>query len=204
MFHSVGLFLDDQYMLDVLPTGGGLSMTAMLRSSDGPSLNIPIQLPCSVLVDQSVPPVKSQSHLEARLQAAPTSSSTSSSCLSSLDHPLSAADLRKGGPSAFSCGSCDRQLVDLSSVVAQEDETAGSGFKNLPSEHWAEMVEVWMCHDDPAFTAGLAEKTKAGFWPDQSRVLVGNTYLLVHPDNASVYNCIPGSPSRSKVSVVSA
>ena len=189
MVHGVGIRLKHQY---TLRTESQQSNIAHLISAID-NLDIPINLPCHVVADQSVTMASSTLHLEARLAALPTSADCQAS---NLQHPLSASDLRAAKPSAFCCISCDRRLADLRNVLEEEAQASGSGFKNLPSEHWSEMMEVWMCHPDPSFTARVAAKSKSGFWPTQAQVLVGNSYLLVHADNLSMYNCMTGQVDK--------
>ncbi|ORY94885.1 HECT-like ubiquitin-conjugating enzyme-binding-domain-containing protein [Syncephalastrum racemosum] len=52
--------------------------------------------------------------------------------------------------------------------------------KDLPSEHWYELVECWICHETKP------EEHRARMQPigaRQDMILVGTTYLLLHPDN---------------------
>ena len=107
MVHGVGLLLDSQYVLEVSPAIRDSCRAATLRSLADPSSNTSIQLPCPVLPNQSISLVKSNLHLEARLRSAPTSLSTSSSSSNALDHPMSAADLRKDRSTSLNCASCD-------------------------------------------------------------------------------------------------
>ncbi|KAI8980486.1 HECT-like ubiquitin-conjugating enzyme-binding-domain-containing protein [Pilobolus umbonatus] len=52
--------------------------------------------------------------------------------------------------------------------------------KSLPSEHWYELVECWICHETKP------EEHKARMRPILARenlLLVGTTYFLLHPNN---------------------
>ncbi|KAI8642267.1 HECT-like ubiquitin-conjugating enzyme-binding-domain-containing protein [Parasitella parasitica] len=52
--------------------------------------------------------------------------------------------------------------------------------KDLPSEHWYELVECWICHETKP------EEHRARMKPILARphvLLVGTTYFLIHPDN---------------------
>ncbi|KAF7723912.1 hypothetical protein EC973_001535 [Apophysomyces ossiformis] len=54
--------------------------------------------------------------------------------------------------------------------------------KDLPSEHWYELVECWICHETKP------EEHRARMRPISARskaLLVGSTYFLVHPDDIS-------------------
>ncbi|WVW79954.1 hypothetical protein I302_101927 [Kwoniella bestiolae CBS 10118] len=152
---------------------------AIITSRKDPSVSIRISLPAPVEPGQSIIFVAQSLHLEAKLiaQSIPTST------ISLLPtYPLSAPDLRNIQAKALCCTSCDRELSTL--PFGNRD----AAYKDLPSEHWAEMMEVWMCHNDPSFTARLAERTKEGFWPQNGGVLVGGSYLLVGQERVKVRN----------------
>ena len=184
MLHGVGVSLKDELILSTdgtIQPGCGVT-EATVTSHRDPSLALRISLPTAVTVGQSVTFAQSDLHLEAKLSALPTAPSNAVNSLSSsLSHPLSATELRAIKPRSLCCTACDREVADMSRALRSEEQAEGSGFKDLPSEHWAEMLEVWMCHDDPAFTAQLSQRTNEGFWPSGETVLVGGSYLLVHP-----------------------
>lgn len=142
---------------------------AVVTSRSDPKVRITIELPTPVPLGQRVPFTNADGHVEARLAALPTASSALS-FNSAITHALSAPNLRQLAPRSLCCTHCDREIAEFPSDVQ---------FKDLPSEHWAEMLEVWMCHADPAFTAHIAKQTRDGFWPSTNTVLVGGSYLLV-------------------------
>lgn len=182
MLHGAGLSLKDDLQLETptTPRIGSETHEAIISSKKDPSSSIRIQLPTAVYPTQSIPFTHQDLHLEAKLAALSTSTSTTMSSLNtSVSHALSAADLRELQPKALCCAACDREVADLS---------LNNVYKDLPSEHWAEMMEVWMCHADPAFTARLAQRTKDGFWPSKGTVLVGGSYLLVDGSQAKKHN----------------
>jgi hypothetical protein len=148
--------------LEVTTPGG-----AVVTSRSDPKVRINIALPTPVPLGQRVPFAPADGHMEAKLAALPMSAA---SLNAHITHALSAPSLRQLAPRSLCCTSCDREIAEFPSDVA---------FKDLPSEHWAEMLEVWMCHADPAFTAHIAKQTKDGFWPTANTVLVGGSYLLV-------------------------
>ncbi|KAG0232920.1 hypothetical protein BGW42_007829 [Actinomortierella wolfii] len=47
---------------------------------------------------------------------------------------------------------------------------------DLPSEHWQELVECWMCHDEE----DIKELREGDLGAREGQVLVGATYLLIH------------------------
>ena len=83
-----------------------------------------------------------------------------------------------------------------SSVV---DDTVDFKIKDLPSEHWYELVECWICHETKP------EEHQARMRPILARpnlLLVGTTYFLIHPDNL-VKNAVQQDPiisARTNVS----
>lgn len=81
---------------------------------------------------------------------------------------LDAEQLRSRAPTSFICASCSLPLVHGSRIVRYDD---------LPSEHWAELVDVWMCHTDQALNAQVAKHAK-GLWPHSGQALVGGSYIL--------------------------
>ncbi|KAI0262536.1 HECT-like ubiquitin-conjugating enzyme-binding-domain-containing protein [Gloeopeniophorella convolvens] len=81
---------------------------------------------------------------------------------------LDAHQLRSHAPTSFICSSCSLPLVHGVRVARYDD---------LPSEHWAELVDAWMCHADQALNAQVARHGR-GFWPQSGQALVGGSYIL--------------------------
>ncbi|KAG8741948.1 hypothetical protein FRC10_002260 [Ceratobasidium sp. 414] len=83
---------------------------------------------------------------------------------------LDSEQLRACRPSSFVCASCSLPVVN--------GTTPGSTrYNDLPSEHWAELLDAWMCHPDQQVSAEIAKRAE-GFWPTSGEVLVGGGYLL--------------------------
>lgn len=153
-----------EFALDVVTTG-----EALVTSKTDSSLRLNVTLPTSVPLGQVASLLPREGFSEGRINALPTPSSALT--LSTvITHALSAPHLRQLAPRALCCTSCDREIAEFPSDIE---------FKDLPSEHWAEMLEAWMCHSDPAFTAHIAKQTKDGFWPTSNTVLIGGSYILV-------------------------
>ena len=191
MLSGVSLSLKDDLIIETeqnVQPGCGVSEAVIMSKRDA-SISMCITLPTPVAIGQTIPFKQSDLHVEAKLSALATAPNGAISSLNTiLQHPLSAPELRKIQPKALCCTACNREVADLSRTLRSEEKFEGSGFKDLPSEHWAEMLEVWMCHDDPAFTAQLAQRTNEGFWPSKDTVLVGGSYLLVHQDEGKSAN----------------
>lgn len=82
--------------------------------------------------------------------------------------PLSTGELRNALPTSFACAQCHATLVDSSSV---------NKYNALPSEHWAELLDAWMCHQDQTLSDDLIAKGK-GIKPRAGEGLVGSAYVV--------------------------
>lgn len=65
--------------------------------------------------------------------------------------PLSASMLESSRTKSLVCTSCLETVVDLQSV---------SRFIALPSQHWEELIDAWMCHGDQEINVGLIQAHK--------------------------------------------
>ena len=179
MLHGAGSLPKHDLHLEMgTPQGSAGQHEVMLISMQSAS-SLRISLPTAVYPAQRVPLESQDLHLEAKLSALPSPPGSSSHSI--VNHALSATELRNLQPKALCCATCDREIADLSTSTV---------YKDLPSEHWAEMIEVWMCHADPKFTARIAQQTRDGFWPNHSTVLVGGSYLLVDSQQAQKHNIV--------------
>ncbi|WVQ94544.1 hypothetical protein IAU59_001623 [Kwoniella sp. CBS 9459] len=179
--HGAGLSPNLELQLETAsPSSGQPAHEATISSKKDPAFSLPITLPTPAIAGQTAAFTSQALHLEAKIVAQPTPPSAASLLPT---YALSASDLRIHRPTALCCAVCDRELSTLPTKPTLVNTAANGNldgpYKDLPSEHWAEMMEVWMCHNDPSFTARLAEKTKEGFWPQNGGVLVGGSYLLV-------------------------
>ncbi|KAM6503428.1 HECT-like Ubiquitin-conjugating enzyme (E2)-binding domain containing protein [Amanita muscaria] len=82
---------------------------------------------------------------------------------------LDASQLASSCPSSFVCASCSLPVTQSSHVHE---------YRDLPSEHWQELVEAWMCHADQKLHDEVAKHSKMGFWPQPGQALVGGSYIL--------------------------
>ncbi|CAE6415948.1 unnamed protein product [Rhizoctonia solani] len=83
---------------------------------------------------------------------------------------LDAEQLRTSQPTSFACTSC-------SLPVTHGLASGNVRYNDLPSEHWAELLDAWMCHPDQQVTAELAKRAE-GIWPMLDQILVGGGFLL--------------------------
>jgi len=94
---------------------------------------------------------------------------------------LDAEQLRSRAPTTFICASCSLPLVHGARITRYDD---------LPSEHWAELVDAWMCHTDQTLNAQVVRHAK-GFWPRSGQALVGGSYILFDKSAAVSANLRP-------------
>lgn len=130
----------------------------------GSKTTLPLPLPARV--SPGKPAVKVQrGHFELKLPTAGTLELPSPSAAEMYD----ATALSKSMPTAFVCSSCSLPLVQSTGINA---------YKDLPSEHWEEFVDAWMCHSDQKLHKEVMENAKRGFWPKQGEALVGGSYIV--------------------------
>ena len=98
---------------------------------------------------------------------------------------LDAPTLTRLAPASFNCISCSLSLVSVDSAT----------YRDLPSSHWEELVESWMCHEDLKVSKEVQEREKKGFipqWNDgKGDIFVGGSYMLL-PYEAIVHRSLFG------------
>lgn len=124
-------------------------------------------LPCEI-ARREVAVVSRGDHFEVKLDTLATCSSPQQRPDLVIEAPLSTAELRTLLPDAFVCSTCNAIVID-SSTIGQ--------YNALPSEHWAELLDAWMCHQDQTLSDDLVAKGR-GIKPRPDEGLVANTYLL--------------------------
>ncbi|KAF9177406.1 hypothetical protein BGZ50_008798 [Haplosporangium sp. Z 11] len=137
-------------------------------------------------------PCSSQSsQLTLKLTALPNAYSSSPSSASALrtpsgsefpPAPLPAAQLQ--GLQNLMCGCCRSTLLKYDSNGINDndnecDNGTGRGpiqrVVDLPSEHWQELVDCWMCHEED-----FTELREGDLGARVGQALVGGTYILIH------------------------
>ncbi|KAH9478581.1 hypothetical protein JR316_0009038 [Psilocybe cubensis] len=170
---------------EVLPPflGNASDGSDHLVIKSGPHSSLPLMLPAHII--PGLKDVRVQSgHYEIKLmnQAHPVSTTSSSSSLlpttpeQTDDTPpplLDATQLASINPTSFLCASCSLPLIQSSRVMQ---------YRDLPSEHWEELVEAWMCHGDQKLNEQVAKQGRRGFWPARGQGLVGGSYILFEQD----------------------
>ncbi|KAG7095414.1 hypothetical protein E1B28_006163 [Marasmius oreades] len=141
----------------------------------GPNTSLPLLLPGRVTPGKKEVKVQS-GHYEIKLATLPSPRP--------LEHRplLDATQLSEKKPTSFICASCSLPLVHSSK---------GYRYRDLPSEHWEELVDAWMCHSAQKLHEDVTKRSKEGFWPEPSCALVGGSYILfeesaINKDNVHI------------------
>ncbi|KAF8478314.1 HECT-like ubiquitin-conjugating enzyme-binding-domain-containing protein [Gautieria morchelliformis] len=161
---------------EVFPYGG-----ERLVVKCGASTSAPLALPARVVPGKREVKVQG-GHLEVKLEciSGPANGHVSQSGDTTGTGLLDASQLRALNPTSFICASCSLPLVQSSRLSRYDD---------LPSEHWAELLEAWMCHSDQRLSDRIALYT-TGLWPSPGQALVGGSYILFES------SCLVGSNFR--------
>ncbi|PFH48710.1 hypothetical protein AMATHDRAFT_76589 [Amanita thiersii Skay4041] len=139
----------------------------------GPRISQPLPLPGNA--SPGLKEVKVQKgHFQIKFPSVPSSQPLESSNEHHLPL-LDASQLMASTPSSFICASCSLPVVHSSNI---------SNYSDLPSEHWEELVDAWMCHTDQKLHDHVARHGRMGFWPKSGQALVGGSYILF--DEASL------------------
>ncbi|KAF9233430.1 HECT-like ubiquitin-conjugating enzyme-binding-domain-containing protein [Melanogaster broomeanus] len=97
---------------------------------------------------------------------------------------LTASELTSLSPVSYTCSSCSLPLVP----------TPPNQYRDLPSEHWEELVDAWMCHPEgqtlakSGMTGGGDKGAGFGFWPAHNEALVGGSYVLFDGESVAAGN----------------
>ncbi|TFK38156.1 HECT-like ubiquitin-conjugating enzyme-binding-domain-containing protein [Crucibulum laeve] len=142
----------------------------------GSNVSLPLMLPGKTTPGKKEVKVQS-GHYELKLHT--VSSSNPQSDAEESPILLGAHELSAAQPTSFLCASCSLPLV-LSSKI--------KSYRDLPSEHWEELVEAWMCHSDQKLHDQVMQRSKSGFWPEEGQALVGGSYVLFEESSMSKNN----------------
>ena len=175
----------------MLPSVGDPTVGDKFRLRCGSATSILYSLPAKVKSGKTVIQVQLK-HYEVKFPLAPTpempvppfapQSPRDLSRRTSDDDPgylLDASQVASMEPTSFICASCSSSLVQTQ--VGESSEKLA--YQDLPSEHWAELLEAWMCHQDQKITERIAQYSK-GIWPKKGQAFVGGSYFLF--DGSSV------------------
>ncbi|KAJ7167365.1 HECT-like ubiquitin-conjugating enzyme-binding-domain-containing protein [Mycena crocata] len=170
---------------EVLPAGGDADSSAggdYLVVKSGPNTSLPLCLP-----GRTTPGKKNLvlqgGHYEIKLSTLPTTTSSETNSAPLLD----ATQLSTANPTSFICSSCSLPLVHSSKIQS---------YKDLPSDHWEELVDAWMCHTDQKLNEHVMKHGKGGFWPEAGQALVGGSYILFEEDLMVKNNLCPSDATK--------
>ncbi|PPQ72374.1 hypothetical protein CVT24_002074 [Panaeolus cyanescens] len=151
----------------------------------GANSSLPLMLPAQTSPGKKE--VRTQStHYEIKLTTQPTSQHETTS-----PPLLDATQLESLKPTSFLCSSCSLPLIQASKVHM---------YKDLPSEHWEELVEAWMCHSDQKLHDQVASHGRRGFSPSVGQALVGGSYILFEGSAIHKNNLHVSTSNEAKVS----
>lgn len=161
---------------EVLPPPlGKHTNSGRLVITSGPRTSLPLILPARVLSGKQTVAVQS-GHFEIKLTTIPPQGVSPTEDAPPL---LDAAQLSSANPTSFICASCSLPLVQSTKI---------QNYRDLPSEHWAELVEAWMCHTDQKLHDQAVKHGQMGFWPQPGQCLVGGSYILFEESDMSLQN----------------
>jgi ubiquitin-protein ligase E3 D len=134
--------------------------------SCGSMASLPAPLPARSVVGKREIKVQ-HSHFELKLPTIPSASLEGSEPVQTT--LFDAAALKRYSPTSFICSSCSLPLVQSTRVTEYTD---------LPSEHWEELVDAWMCHTDQKLHEHVVKHASKGFWPTDGQAFVGGSYIM--------------------------
>ncbi|KAI0676256.1 HECT-like ubiquitin-conjugating enzyme-binding-domain-containing protein [Trametes maxima] len=102
---------------------------------------------------------------------------------------LDATQLSSTAPTSFICASCSLPVIQGSCLYE---------YRDLPSEHWAELVDAWMCHSDQRLHDHVQKHSRDGFWPREGQALVGGSYILFEESAVVQSNLWPATDEDNK------
>ncbi|TFK23801.1 hypothetical protein FA15DRAFT_670172 [Coprinopsis marcescibilis] len=115
---------------------------------------------------------------------------------------LDATQLEAASPTSFVCASCSLPIIvpgPSANNGTASPPLSPLAYRDLPSEHWEELVEAWMCHPDQKLHETVMKhargngragndvqvkvgaggrESRGGFWPRKGQCFVGGSYLL--------------------------
>lgn len=158
-------------------------------------------LPARVMPTRTtLDPSSSRSNLlSLKLTALPNmpleiSNSSSSSAASTTEFPpppLPASQLQ--GLENLACGSCGNILLNSTSSLGLGSPSGPiQRVVDLPSEHWQELVDCWMCHEED-----FTELREGDLGARHGQALVGGTYLLIHAKDVEHHAVMIEEDARS-------
>ncbi|KAH7907663.1 HECT-like ubiquitin-conjugating enzyme-binding-domain-containing protein [Hygrophoropsis aurantiaca] len=152
---------------EILPSSSSGLEGDWLVLRSGSVSSPPLSMPVQTIPGKQDVQVR-HGYYELRIAAAASATSWDDDQTQEPTPLISASQLGRLAPTSFICASCSLPLVHL---------RASCKYKDLPSEHWEELVDAWMCHADQTLHQEVAKHGR-GFWPAEGEALVGGSYVL--------------------------
>jgi len=132
---------------------------------------------------------KVQSHLEAKIPTQMKGPSLETEVFPIHD----ATTLASMHPTVFACASCSLPLVRTGTP---EEPSRSVSYFDLPSDHWAEFVESWICHRDLPLSPSYTRRGRQEIQPSALKILVGGSHILCHQSLVHEEDLSPSSPIK--------
>lgn len=136
-------------------------------------LNLTSEAQASLVSSKPLDLLYKADHYEIKIPTAVSTQFTRNRDDLEIAVPYSAQDFRKHQPRSLTCTSCSAQLAELSNVTRYND---------FPSEHWAELLDAWMCHPDQTLSKDIIEKGN-NIWPQANQALISTTGIVLATAN---------------------
>ncbi|KAJ7810749.1 HECT-like ubiquitin-conjugating enzyme-binding-domain-containing protein [Mycena olivaceomarginata] len=175
---------------EVLPAGGDAADAGSGSGGDylvvksGAHTSLPLVLPGRTAPGKQHVRVQG-AHYEIKLATAGAGAAPADTHAAPL---LDATQLATAAPTSFICASCSLPVVQAAARVRE--------YRDLPSEHWEELVDAWMCHADQKLNARVMKHGRGGFWPEEGQALVGGSYILFEEEAMVKHHLCPADETK--------
>ncbi|KAJ7869088.1 HECT-like ubiquitin-conjugating enzyme-binding-domain-containing protein [Mycena olivaceomarginata] len=175
---------------EVLPAGGDAADAGSGSGGDylvvksGAHTSLPLVLPGRTAPGKQHVRVQG-AHYELKLATAGAGAAPADTHAAPL---LDATQLATAAPTSFICASCSLPVVQSAARVRE--------YRDLPSEHWEELVDAWMCHADQKLNARVMKHGRGGFWPEEGQALVGGSYILFEEEAMVKHHLCPADETK--------
>jgi hypothetical protein len=174
---------------EVLPAGGDAADASSggdyLVVKSGAHTSLPLVLPGRTAPGKQHVRVQG-AHYEIKLATLPSAGAAPADTHAAP--LLDATQLATAAPTSFICASCSLPVVQSAARVRE--------YRDLPSEHWEELVDAWMCHADQKLNARVMKHGRGGFWPEEGQALVGGSYILFEEEAMVKHHLCPADETK--------
>ncbi|KAJ8502042.1 hypothetical protein ONZ45_g11903 [Pleurotus djamor] len=187
---------------DSLTSASSSDQGDRLIIKSGVHVSLPLSLPGRTTPGKKAIKVQGH-HYEIKISTIPSSNPAVQETPPLMD----ATQLNAAAPTSFICSSCSLPIVQSTKSSSPSSSSPSSpsssllSYRDLPSEHWQELVDAWMCHSDQKLTDQVmrhANEEKNGFQPSPGQALVGGSYILFREDAIVKGNIHPSSETTER------